>query len=315
MKEKMCMQLDENLINIFEENKKCIINADLDGILSGMFLQNFLDWEIVGFSSCSGKQDDELWLFNPIEDITKCVFVDLPVWGEEYSTIDQHFVAYDDESIKKYCDDKNKINPNIIRKKVFKTKGQYSQKYPFGTVHFLLAVLENIGKIPEEYTFNFEKNLGNFDLADLIFRADRVIGNTASYALNCVDWYKWLMELGGKNTKCLFERIEPELLQRIIRQTNVEKKMKELGCKGIDGDCSNMLRDKNDNSLKQYFDYLASAFEMRPIPVTDLHDFGKLNGERYSVSKSRIEDELLQSSIFSFAFVNSTEFSVTYLDD
>ena len=30
------------------KNRKCIVNTDLDGILSGILLKNFLNWEIVG---------------------------------------------------------------------------------------------------------------------------------------------------------------------------------------------------------------------------------------------------------------------------
>ena len=99
------MELSNEVINIFKPKRKCIINADLDGLLSGMILQEFLEWEVVGFSSCCGKPDDELWLYNIEEDINDCVFVDLPVYIKEYSTIDQHFVAFDKDSIEKYNND------------------------------------------------------------------------------------------------------------------------------------------------------------------------------------------------------------------
>ena len=101
LKYEITKELKDKLTKIFVngKGKKCIINADLDGLLSGMILQHFLKWDIVGFSSCSGKEDDDLWLFNKDEDISKCVFVDLPVCLEEYATIDQHFVNYDRKTI------------------------------------------------------------------------------------------------------------------------------------------------------------------------------------------------------------------------
>ena len=70
---------NETLNNVFERNQKCIINTDLDGLISGMFLQEFLGWEIVGFSSCCGKRNDNLWLKEGVSNINECVFVDLPV--------------------------------------------------------------------------------------------------------------------------------------------------------------------------------------------------------------------------------------------
>lgn len=314
------MKLSNDIVNIFKSKRKCIINADLDGLLSGMVLQEFLSWDVVGFSSCCGKSNDELWLFDIEEDISECVFVDLPVYFKGYSTIDQHFIAFDNEMIEKYNKDGNKLNPNIIRERVFldeNGKNQYTMKYPFGTIHFIIAVLEKMGIINDNYSFNFEKKLGEFDLADLILRADRVIGNAAAYTPNCIDWISWLVDLGGSNTKKLFDKVTNELMIRKVSESKVEQKMKELGCKGMDGDCSNLLRNKDYNSLRNYFNYLAEAIEMKPIPLKTINDFGKLNGKRYAVTNKNInflKQETMKKNMFSFAFVTKKSLSVTYID-
>jgi len=211
------IQINENIKKIFIANRKCIINADLDGILSGMLLQHFLNWKVVGYSSCCGKLDDDLWINDKQEELKECVFVDLPVCVPELTVIDQHFVAFDYESIIRYNSNLNKANPNIMREKVFKNNNgrcEYTQKYPFGTVHFILAILENLKLIDEKYIFNFKKKLGDFDLADLILRADRVIGNTFEYTPNCLDWANWIMEIGGKNTKDLFLIVKTDYSRR-----------------------------------------------------------------------------------------------------
>lgn len=309
-----------NMINLFQEGKKCIINADLDGILSGMLLQKFLGWEVVGFSSCVGKSNDELWLFNEKENIKECVFIDLPVYLKDYLTIDQHFILFDKDSIKDY-DDGNKINPNIIKNRVFKVendKSQYTMKYPFGTVHFVLALLEKLGIIPDDYKFDFTKNLEGFDTADLILRADRVIGNTCLYTANCLDWTDWLIELGKSNTKELFNKVKTELPIRKLKEANVGKKMYELGCKSADGDCANMLRDKDYDKLRDYFNYLSSAFNMDPIPVKKIFDFNKLEGIRYKIEDYELDElkkKTLDGNIFSFAFVSMSVLSVTYINE
>ena len=79
---------NKNIINIFTKNKKCIVNTDLDGILSGMLLQYFLNWEVVGFSSCCGKPTDELWLKDKNINLKECIFIDLPVCKNDYYVID-----------------------------------------------------------------------------------------------------------------------------------------------------------------------------------------------------------------------------------
>lgn len=314
------MKLNEEIINLFVKNKKCIINADLDGLLSGMILHKFLEWEIVGFSSCCGKPDDELWLYNTDENLKECVFVDLPVYLNDFSTIDQHFIAFDKESINTYKDNENKANPNIIRERVFKKEdgtSEYTMKYPFGTVHFIIAILENMGIIDENYSLDFRKMLDDFDLADLILRADRVIGNTSSYTANCLDWLRWLIDIGGKNTNTLFNIVQTELPNRILRERKVENKMKDLGCIGKDGDCSNLLRNKEYDLLKKYFNYLANAMNMEPIPISQIIDFGKLHGTRVSITKNNLnilKNESLKDDVFSFAFVTMQTLSITYIE-
>ena len=44
--------LTDVIKNLFTKNRQCIINADIDGIMAGMLLQKFLNWNVVGYSSC-----------------------------------------------------------------------------------------------------------------------------------------------------------------------------------------------------------------------------------------------------------------------
>lgn len=318
------MELNNDITSIFEPNRKCIINADLDGLISGMILNRFLDWEIVGFSSCCGRPDDELWLYDINEDITECVFVDLPVCINSCSAVDQHFVAFDMDSVEHYNNDRNKANPNIIKKRVLSdgfVGNQYTRKYPFGTVHFIIAVLEKMGIIDDGYSFDFDKRIDDFELADLILRADRVIGNTVLYTPNCNEWNNWLVAIGGKNTKRLFyeivrnEMINEHLNSRRLSEIKVGQRMNDLGCKK-DGDCSSLLRYKNYDRLKVYFNYLAQALDMEPIPLYILNDFGKLNGKQYRITRenlSYLKEESLKENVFSFAFTFKDTLSITYI--
>lgn len=310
--------LTDVIKNLFTKNRQCIINADIDGIMAGMLLQKFLNWNVVGYSSCRGKYDDELWIKEDVNNIGNCVFVDLPVAVSNLSVIDQHFVAFNKESISRYNNDANKANPNIMRNKVYcddSHQNQYTQKYPFGTTHFVLAILENLGYIKDDYVFNFSKKIEEFDLAGLVLRADRVISNTYLYTRNCLDWADWIISLGGRNTKALFFVVKNEYKKRRSMEKLVENKIIFLGCKSRDGDCSNLLRTKNYQKLNLYFDFLSSALEIEKLPVNNYIEFNRLTGKRMSVTNINleiIEKECVDEDIFSYAFVSMRELSLTY---
>ena len=309
--------LNESIGNIFTPNKKCIINADIDGIIAGILLQNFLNWEVVGYSSCCGKPDDELWLYDDNENLNDCIFVDLPVSIKNFSVIDQHFISINEEEVERYQSEGNKINPNVLRKRNFVNK-DYTAKYPFGTAHFVLAVLENLGYIPEGYIIDFFKKINDFDLADLVLRADRVIGNTNSYTPNCIDWAHWIESIGGVNTEVLFDVVIKEHQTRSVTEKNVEKTLLSFGCKGIDGDCSNLFRCKDYQRLFNYFSFLGSCLDMPPLPVFVVHEFGMLTGYRvyidYNTDFELLQADCNKDNVFSYAFVTMKALSMTLID-
>ena len=312
------IKLSDDIKKIFVKNRKCIINTDIDGILAGMFLQYFLNWKVVGFSSCSGAKNDELWLTDKNLDLKDCVFVDLPVSIPGYAVVDQHFVSYDKAAVDAYKADGNKANPNVMRERVFWKKsagGEYTAKYPFGTVHYVLAVLENMGIIDSSYKINPAKKIGDFELADLIFRADRVIGNTVQYTDNCKDWADWLIALGGHNTEALFTIAKKEYAERKTAETKVGAKLKELGCKRADGECSGLLRAKDRNKTEAYFKFVADAMELPPLPVEPVEPIGRLAGERTDTAKKNVENVMRASDTFSYAYVSQRQLSYTKIKE
>lgn len=315
----------DNFTNIFARNRKCIINTDLDGILSGMILQKFLGWQIVGFSNCSGAPEDELWLEDNNVDINACVFVDLPVCINNIDTIDQHFVAADNEILNRLKDQDNKVNPNLMRNKVYvdaSNQRHYTEKYPFGTVHFIIAILENMGIIPADFVIDFNKQLGSisesFQLADLILRADRVIGNTYSYTPNCLNWADWLMGIGGNNTRFLFTKVKQEYNSRINNQSYVERYLTfNFKCKK-DGECSDLFRMNKFDEVRNLFNYLGECINMEPIHLFSVVEFGKLRGYRMSITNYNfniIKNVIKKDDVFSYAFVSMKELSVTCLEE
>lgn len=310
----------DDFCSIFSTKQKCIVNTDLDGILAGIILHNFLQWEIVGFSSCAGSPEDEIWLKDKNIDLKECIFVDLPVAQKNISAIDQHFVALNNDSIERYNDCKNKLNPNILRNRCYinkNGKNDYISKYPFGTFHFIIACLERKKLIPPHYNFNLYHKIENFDLADLILRADRVIGNTYHYTKNCFDWANWMIDFGGNQTKKIFNIVKNEFETRYKNEIYVQSKLKKLGCIRADGDCSNLLRSKDYKSLQLYLTFLSNCLNLNPFPIFKVLEFGKLWGNRIEINNQQIDfirEELIKNEIFSYAFVTLRTLSITYIN-
>ena len=78
------------MIELLKLNKKIIINSDIDGVLSGLLLHNFLDCEIVGFSN----SDNTVWIDkSKVNTIYDAVYIDMFVSNPIVKCIDQHIVS------------------------------------------------------------------------------------------------------------------------------------------------------------------------------------------------------------------------------
>ena len=132
-----------------------------------------------------------------------------------------------------------------------------------------------------------------------------------------MDWSDWLINIGGTNTRKLFELVKKESMNMREKETMVENTLLNLGCAGRDGECSNLFRNKDFTKLNNYFNYLAEALELPAIPLFDITAFNKLHGERVSTSVGldRLKEIVNKNNVFSFAFVSKSFLSITYIDD
>lgn len=313
--------IGKSLEPLITQARPCIINADLDGVLSGMLLQNNAGWRVVGFSNCAGATSDDLWLADSVTNLEDVVFVDLPVVVRDVYVIDQHFLAFTEEDVKRALGDVRKANPNILRGRHFSGGGVgagYIAKYPFGTVHFVLAGLERLGLLREEGTFALRKDLTGFDSTDLVFRADRVVGNAVRYRPNCLSWARWMMENGGPLSCALFQEIvDGSLAQRQMRESLVGARLRQYGCSRDDGECVALLKD-DGGSLGRYLAWLSEALRVDVLRVPlGLRSFGRLSGYRRALQSvpqaAELSRDLLAkgASLFSYAIVTQREVSVT----
>ena len=78
---------------IVERDRKCIIGPDTDGILCGLFMSAFFNWEVVGYYD--GK---DLALRKKIKP-SDCVFLDMEIFRKNCKSIGQHMVLYNKNSV------------------------------------------------------------------------------------------------------------------------------------------------------------------------------------------------------------------------
>jgi hypothetical protein len=294
--------------DLLKPGQDCIINTDIDGIMTALFLQEALGWKIVGL--CDSK--DTVWIAaDGKADPSKAVFLDIFVARPSIRCIDQHIVAQDAAHAAKLAAIPTKLNPNLHRVRYASRNGKdprsYAWKYPFGSVHFIIACLEALGHtvaLPPKAVV-----AKGVDPIDLILRADDAARTTAeNYVANARSWWGWLCGFGGSSTRALAERAQaltPESAQD-AHDRLAELFRRKFGCHTNDGNFSRRLK-KNGGALdpvaEEYLEKVA-AWLGRPaleIPVT----LTALNGTfdtAATYDTEAVAGFLVREDVFSYAF-------------
>ena len=302
------------LRELFEKNKNIVINTDIDGFLCGMVLQKYYGCKVVGFSNSR----ETVWLTPDIHDIDAPIYIDLYVARPNVICIEQHIIAYDrdhHEEIKAFG---TKINPNLDRERTFvgDMQSDYYHKYPFGTIHYLIALMEREGISVELPNLGVSWDVKPFDpkfgtvrscAGQIILRADDALYSTLSpYRDNALDWWAWL------DPKNEFESISNfrhyisicEIAKARQYKDDIGTFFKALGCDGIDGafktvtDASGNLLEK----VKYYRDVVGKIVGM-DLTLPEKYDIHK---GQYAVQFCRPGydmDVLHASNLYSYAFI------------
>ena len=194
---------------------------------------------------------DTIW-FDPksIKNIKEVIFLDIYVANSSLKCIDQHIISKDLIHNKEQSLDNNKLNPNLQRIRYASSDSSdnraYAWKYPFGTVHYVIACLEALG-----YTISIKNNvsfLKNVNTFDIVLRADDAARSTSkNYRENALDWWRWLVELGGTQTNNIAKycsNISYEHAQNCYNELSI-KFRREFGCHTNDGNFSKQLKQNN----------------------------------------------------------------------
>ena len=188
------------LSDLFNKNKNIVINTDIDGFLCGMILQKYYGCKVVGFSNSR----ETIWIKDGIDDMNQPIYIDIYVANPNVICIDQHIVAFDRTHHNEIVSFGTKINPNLLRRRTFvgDMESDYYHKYPFGTVHFLIAIMAGQGiqvELPDLYKIHNvltpgpNKKTVSTNVGHMILRADDALYSTLSpYRDNALDWWNWL---------------------------------------------------------------------------------------------------------------------------
>lgn len=302
------------LKELFDKNKNIVINSDIDGFLCGMVLQKYYGCKVVGFSNSR----ETVWLTPDVTDIDAPIYIDLYVARPDVICIEQHIIAFDrthHEEIKAFG---TKINPNLERERTFvgDMQSDYYHKYPFGTIHYLIALMEREGVKVELPNLGQPWNVKAYDpkygtvkscAGQIILRADDALYSTLSpYRENALDWWRWLDPAKQYDSIQDFTHYISicEIEKARQYKDEVGNFFKALGCDGIDGAFKNVT-DANGTILekvKYYRDVVGKIVNME----LELPGQYVIHKGQYAVQFCRPGYDmsvLHASNLYSYAFI------------
>tara|TARA_Y100000310_G_scaffold113815_1_gene112266 strand:- start:850 stop:1875 length:1026 start_codon:yes stop_codon:yes gene_type:complete len=120
---------------IVEENKKCILSPDSDGLLCGLLMSHYLNWKIVGF------YDGKVLILEEETSAKDCIFLDMEIFREEIKSVGHHMLLFNKNQIPEGWEKKFEkcIQPNNLRG--YDGSHYFRLKYPLATIHMLLGIL------------------------------------------------------------------------------------------------------------------------------------------------------------------------------
>lgn len=119
---------------ILERNQQCILSPDSDGLLCGLFMSHFLDWEIKGF------YDGKVMILENGISARECIFLDMEIFRRSIRSVGHHMVLYNRNATpENWYNFGNCIQPNNMRN--YDYLHGFRLKYPLATIHLLMGII------------------------------------------------------------------------------------------------------------------------------------------------------------------------------
>lgn len=277
---------------LLKHNNKIIVNTDIDGILSAFVLCKYCNCEIVGFSNSA---ECVWWRADKINSIYDAVYIDMYVPRKDVYTIDQHIIAFNKDNLSVIESLGTKMNPNIDNPRTFIPNNSYYLKYPFGTIHYILAKLGKAGiEVPFDLTKIVSSEYGDvLNIADFILRADDAMTTSlhSNYVDNAREWWWWLKRESNmsKNIVSLTEYLNSCIREKINvlgRKSAIAAYFRsQFGCDSPDGGFSSVT-DANGCIRGCVEKYMRFFFTLLGGP--DAHSFlNEVFSAKYHISKGK----------------------------
>jgi transcriptional regulator with XRE-family HTH domain len=120
---------------LYEREQDCIVSPDADGLLCGLLMSHHLGWRIRGF------YDAKVLVCSSAVRPQNCVFLDMEIFRPNVRSVGQHLLMYNRNRIPPNWDHfESAFAINEVRGIDART---FDQKYPFGTIHFLMVALHS----------------------------------------------------------------------------------------------------------------------------------------------------------------------------
>lgn len=157
-----------------QPDQDCIISPDADGLVCGLFMSHHFRWAVRGF------YDGKVLVCDERVTPSACVFLDMELFREGVRSVGQHMLLFNKRQVP---DNWNNLDQcfSINNHRGYDASREFSLKYPFGTIHFLLAALQE----------STPATLPETAVAPLLF-IDGTYHNLFRYTENSLDWLRYL---------------------------------------------------------------------------------------------------------------------------
>jgi hypothetical protein len=240
------LALIKNYPWIIIQNQNAIISPDVDGLLCGLLLSNYLKWKIIGF------YDGKELAINKSFNINHCIIVDIEIFRKDIKSCGHHMLIYNKKNISEVFQNfQNCINPNNIRN--LDSKSDFKRKYPFAMIHFLLCIMGNFKEIKID-----EKAIPPLLYVDGTFK------NLLNYPENRIEWLNFF-DAKNKNSP-LYEIYvlfaNRKIYQIMHEMENIFKSFKKISSSKRGGDKIKISEIYDGNFGPEYLKRIISLLEL-----------------------------------------------------
>jgi len=292
----------------FEEDKDMIIGSDIDAIISSVYLNEYLGWNPIGFYT----DFENLYTDADVdqEDVKDAVWVDLDIYHPDTASIGHHILNFRlSDEIPHHS---KTLNPNLLRGMYH---GNFSRKYPLGTIHFLTWLHEQ----PTTVTETQQLLYWTPDSTWINGQSHRFRNNVRDWLFNCIpsdfmlESFEWIDQPSFEDALAreIYPRIESTGFSRGRGQ--VSSQHRNLG--GYQ--CTFTNPNEKHNQLQSLIDLIANIMDWGSFALP--RNMKVIHGNRtsnYSYSNilddfDGIDEFLSGYDVFSYAIPNRNTLNFT----